>query len=287
LLACTTALAEDPEPAKAKEAEAQPGSGVPTPEQLLQKAEASVAKLKDYSGLMIKHERFEDGVEKNVMEFKFQKPFKVYVKYRMPHEGREAIYIPGWNDNEVKVHKGSFPDITLNLDPYGGTAMDGNHHPVTHFGLENTIRISAKNMRKALKRGDGEFKVTDAGKMHGKEVWKIDGRFPKGGYFVTAKDDETLWDISKRTGQDMYLIMYTNKDYDDPDDPDEDDKVFIPRYYGGRVEFIVDKKTALPVKITTWDWNGRLYESYEYPEVRLNPGLTRQDFNPENPAYDF
>lgn len=261
--------------------------GTPTPEQLLRRAEQTIAKVKDYRGLMIKKERFEEGVETAVMEFKFQKPFKVYVKYRKPHQGREAIYIPGWNDNEVKVHKGSFPDLTVNLDPFGGTAMDGNHHPVTHFGLESTIRISANNLRKAIKRGEGEFKVTDGGMMHGKKVWKIAATFPRGGYHTTAKEDETLWDISKRTGQDMFLIMYTNKEFDDPDDPDEDDKVFIPRYYGGRAEFILDKETGLPVKVSTWDWNGRLYESYEYPELVLNPGLTPKDFDPDNPAYDF
>lgn len=259
----------------------------PTPEALLHKAEKSIAKIKDYKGLMIKHERFEDGIEKSVMEFKFQRPFKVYVKYRTPHEGREAIYVRGWNDGEVRVHKGSFPDLTVNLDPFGGTAMDGNHHPVTHFGIENTIKISANNLRKAIKRGEGEFKVTDGGMMHGKQVWKIEASFPKGGYYTTAREDETLWNISRRTGQDAFLIMYTNEEFDDLDDPDEDDKVFIPRYYGGRAEFILDKENGLPVKVSTWDWNGRLYESYEYPSLVLNPGLVAKDFDPDNPAYDF
>jgi hypothetical protein len=143
------------------------------------------------------------------------------------------------------------------------------------------------NLRRAIKRGDGDFKVSDGGTMFGKKVWKIDARFPKGGYFTTAKEDETLWDISKRTMMDMFMIMYTNEEFDDPDDPDEGDKVFIPRYYGGRAEFYLDKETGLPVKLSTWDWAGRLYECYEYPEIKLNPGLNRQDFNPDNPKYDF
>jgi outer membrane lipoprotein-sorting protein len=265
--------------------EAKPA--VPTVEELLKRAEDSIAKVNDYSGRMIKWERFEDGVQKTVMEFKFQRPFKVYVKYVTPHKGREAIYKKGWNDGEVKVHKGDFPDLTLNLDTQGGTAMDENHHPITDFGLENTIRITGKNLRKALKRNEGDFKVSDGGTMHGQETWKIEAKLPKGGHFVTAKDDETLWGVAKRTGQDMYLIMYANKDYDDWDDPDEGDKVFVPRYYGGRSELIVSKKTGLPVKVSTWDWSGKLYEAYEYPELKLNPGLGAQDFNPDNKAYDF
>ena len=260
---------------------------VPTVEQILANAEKSLAGINDYTGTMIKYERFGNEVQKTVMEFKFARPFQVYVKYVTPHEGREAIYRRGWNKNRVKVHKGDFPDITLNLDPYGSTAMDENHHPVTHFGLQTTIRISAANLRKAMKNKEGTFKVSDGGVLFGQQTWKIEATFPKGGRFVTAKDDETLWDISRRTGQDMYLILYTNPDYDDPDDPDEGDKVFVPRYYGGRVELYVSKKTWLPLKVSTWDWNGRLYEAYEYPKLVLNPGLGPKDFDPDNPAYDF
>jgi outer membrane lipoprotein-sorting protein len=274
------ALAQETEPAK------EEAPAVPSVDQILKDAEEAIAKIKDYTGVMIKHERFEDGVEKAVMEFKFQRPFKVYIKYREPHTGREAIYKPGWNDGEAKVHKGSFPDVTMNLDPYGSWAMDGNHHPVTHFGLENTIKISANNLRKALKRKEGDFKVTED-KLWGQPIWKIEASFPKGGHFTTAKEDETLWDISKRTGQDMFIIMWANKDFDDPDDPDEGDRVFIPRYYGGRAEFCVSKKTKLPIKASTWDWAGRLYESYEYPEMKFDVGLTAKDFDPDNPKYDF
>jgi len=280
------AQAEDA-PATAAPATAEPG--IPTVEQLLSKAEASVKNFKDYTGYMDKQERFiGEGLGKlEKTFFKFALPFKVYIKFLNVYNGREAIYVLGRNDNEVKVHKGTFPDITVNLDPQGATAMEGNHHPATDFGLESTIRISAANLRKALKRGEGEFKVSDGGVVNGRPVWKIDAKFPKGGHFVTAKDDEELWHIAKRTGQDMYLIMYTNKDYDEPDDPDEGDKVFIPRYYGGRSELLVDKENFMPVKATTWDWSGKLYEMYSYYNMKFNVGLTDQDFNPDNKAYDF
>jgi len=277
-------------PAQAEDAPAAAmDPSIPTVEQLLSKAEASVKTIKDYTGNMDKREWFiGDGLGKlEKTSFKFARPFKVYIKFLNVYNGREAIFIRGWNDNEVKVHKGTFPDITVNLDPQGGTAMEGNHHPVTDFGLESTITISARNLRKALKRSEGDFKVSDGGVVNGRPVWKIEAKFPKGGQFVTAKDDETLWQIGKRTGQDMYLIMYTNKDYDDPDDPDEGDKVFIPRYYGGRSELLVDKENFLPVKATTWDWAGRLYEMYSYYNMKFNVGLTGKDFDPDNKAYDF
>ena len=30
-----------------------------------------------------------------------------------------------------------------------------------------------------------------------------------------------------------------------------------------------------------------LLESYTYPNLKLNPGLTNADFDPKNPAYNF
>ncbi len=285
LLLAAPALAADDAPATEQPAAA----AVPTVEQLLIGAEKTLADISDYTGIMTKQERFlEEMGRRERTRIKFAKPFKVYIKFLNVHGGREAIYVRGWNDNEVKVHKGTFPDINVNLDPRGSMAMDGNHHPITDFGLANTCRVAAENLRRAVKRKEGEFKVTDAGTVNGRPVWKIEANFPKGGHLVTAREDETLWDIADRTGQDMYLILYTNrKQYDEPDDVDEGDRVFIPRYYGGKAEFVLDKEYFTPVRIRTWDWDGRLYESYDYQDMEFNVGLTRRDFDPDNPAYDF
>ena len=263
--------------------------GVPTVEEILKNAETEVKKMKTYTGFMDKQERFVgDGLGKlEKTSFKYSDPFKVYIKFLNCYNGREAIFVRGRNENQVTVHNGSFPDLTLNLDTFGNTAMEGNHHPITEFGMASTIRISAKNLRKALKRKEGDFKVTDGGTVNGRPVWKIDAKLPKGGHFITAKDDETLWHIAKRTGQDMYLIMYTNKDYDEADDPDEGDKVFIPRYYGGRSELLVDKENWMPVKATTWDWGGRLYEMYSYHGMKYNVSLSAKDFDTNNKEYGF
>jgi outer membrane lipoprotein-sorting protein len=287
LLAAPRILAEEPAaPAATAEPAAVPG--LPSVDELLAQAKESIGKVQDYTAHMTKQERFKDGVlRKEVVRFKFARPFKVYIKFLEPYVGREVIFNQGANDNEVRVHKGSFPDLTVNLDPRGGMAMENNHHPVVHFGLENTIKLAEINLSLAHKRGEGEFKVTDGGEVGGRPTWKIEASFPMGGYYTEAKDDETLWNISERTMQDMYLILYTNKEFDDPDDPDEGDKVFIPRYYGKKAEFFLDKETKLPIRVRIWDWNGKLYEEFEYKEVKLNPGLTAKDFDSSNPEYKF
>ncbi len=264
--------------------------GIPTVDQIIQTAEKNLAGTRDYTGKLQRQERFLDGMKKQLNFFKFKKPFSVYLRFIDPFGGREVIFVRGWNDNELKVHKGSFPDITVSLDPRGSRAMERSHHSITQFGFENTLKLATKNLNLARKRKEGEIKVSDGGVVNGRPVWKIEARFPKGGRFVTARDDETLWDISRRTGQDMYLLLYTNhqkNDYDEPDDVDGGDRVFIPRYYGGQTEFYVTKDKSIPVRVVIRDWRGRLYEQYDYSEVKLNVGLTRKDFDAENPAYNF
>jgi hypothetical protein len=263
---------------------------VPTVDQIIKTAEETLAGTRDYTGKLYRQERFLDGMKNQLNFFKFKKPFSVYLRFIDPFGGREVIFVRGWNDNELKVHKGSFPDITVSLDPKGSRAMERSHHPISQFGFANTLKMASKNLNLARKRNEGEIKVSDGGVVNGQPVWKIESRFPKGGHFVTAKDDETLWDISRRTGQDMYLLLYTNhqkNDYDEPDDVDEGDRVFIPRYYGGRTEFYVTKDKSIPVRVVIRDWQGRLYEQYDYTEIKLNVGLTSKDFDPDNPAYDF
>jgi hypothetical protein len=41
------------------------------------------------------------------------------------------------------------------------------------------------------------------------------------------------------------------------------------------------------IKAVTWDHRGELYESYEFKELKLNPGLDARDFDYRNEGYDF
>jgi hypothetical protein len=54
-----------------------------------------------------------------------------------------------------------------------------------------------------------------------------------------------------------------------------------------RVIVHFDIENKLPIQIETYDGGGRLLEAYGYEDLKLNPGLTDADFDPENPAYNF
>jgi outer membrane lipoprotein-sorting protein len=58
-------------------------------------------------------------------------------------------------------------------------------------------------------------------------------------------------------------------------------------YYCMTALLDVDHEHRLPVYAEIFDWHGQLIERYGYLDVRVNPGLSEEDFNPHNPAYGF
>jgi len=58
-------------------------------------------------------------------------------------------------------------------------------------------------------------------------------------------------------------------------------------YYCMSALIDVDGERQLPIYAEIFDWEGRLFERYGYIDLRLNPGLTDQDFDAKNPDYGF
>lgn len=75
---------------------------------------------------------------------KFKKPQSVYLRWTGPvRPGQEVIYVAGRNGGQLRAHKGSFPDLTLNLDPAGAVAMECNRRSVNQLGLGSVIELLA------------------------------------------------------------------------------------------------------------------------------------------------
>jgi len=264
-----------------------PVPGAARIESLLQQSFNAMAGVYDYRGTLVKQERIGDELVEQTIAFKFSRPFKVYVKYGEPHEGREGLYVRGDNRDRLRAHKGSVPDLAVSLDPRGRVAMAGNHHPITSFGLERMLELAAANIRKAIERKDATIRLSDGGLVHGEPSWRIDIESRSGGRYVTAERYEDLWELADRVGQNMYVILHHNEDIESPKDIRAGQKVFVPHYYASRGEYFIGKRTFLLIKAKSWDHRGQLYESYEYPELVLNPGLEDRDFDHRNEDYDF
>jgi len=256
-------------------------------EALLEKSSNAMAGVYDYQGTLVKQELFRDELIKQTIEFKFSRPFKVYVKYIEPHAGREGLYVRGANRNRLRAHKGSLPDVAVSLSPLGRVAMEDNHHPITSFGLERMLEVGTANIRKALERGDATVRVSNGGAVNGEPTWRIDVKSRSGGRHVDARRGEDLWELATRVGQDMYVLLHHNDGIDSPTDLSEGQSVFVPNYYASRGEYFIGKRTFMMIKAKSWDHHGQLYESYEYPVLELNPGLDDRDFDHRNKDYDF
>ena len=49
----------------------------------------------------------------------------------------------------------------------------------------------------------------------------------------------------------------------------------------------IDKELLLPLRILTYGWEGKLLGEYIYENVKINVGLSDEDFDPQNEAYNF
>ena len=274
-------------------AEAEPATPPPLPDasEILGSMGRAAAELRDYTMTLVRQERFADTLspEETILE-KWSRPQRIYVKVLAGAKaGQEAIFDLGRNGNRLKAHKGSFPDITLNLDPRGSWAMSGNHHSLAEVSLPNFVRIVLENVAEARRRGEGRVEVAGRETLWGRPAFKLVLESPPGGRVVALGEGETLWDVARATGQAIGVILHANRGrgFTRAKDPRPGDPIFVPRYYGSRVELWVDEELRLPIRALILDHDGKLFERYEHRDLRVDVGLTDADFDPRNPGYRF
>lgn len=49
----------------------------------------------------------------------------------------------------------------------------------------------------------------------------------------------------------------------------------------------LDQILGVPIKVSIYDALDALAEEYVFHQISINVGLTDQDFDPDNPEYDF
>ena len=177
-------------------------------------------------------------------------PRSVYLLFVTPNAGREAIWIDGWNDNQMLAHEGSGPLSFLgsvNLDPEGPRAMEGSKNPITRSGLAALGRTIADQWRRETRYGEVDVKLYPEAKLDGRACRVIESTHP-----VPRREfafHKTRLFLDAETGV-----------------PFAAQQLGWPRAEG----------QPPPV-----------LEDYRYGDLRLDAGLTPRDFNPENPAYNF
>jgi outer membrane lipoprotein-sorting protein len=247
--------------------------------------------VQDYTMRLVKRElRGKTLGDEETLDVKWQRPQKIYLHgIDTVHKGREVLFVPGVNKNRIKVHPGSFPDITLNLDPYGHLAMSESHHPVPEVSLVHLVALIGDNVRRARAKNFGTISVNGHETVFGRPTLVIEAKMPATGTTPTIAKGQTIWDLAKATGQDMYVILHANRarHWTRPEHPEPGDAVLVPEFYAGRMVVWIDDVLRLPIQIDLYDHEGTLYEHYEHRHLALNVGLTPTDFDAKNPAYRF
>jgi len=247
--------------------------------------------IHDYTMKLVKQEWIGNSLsEEEALFVKWARPLSFYYRrLTEPHKGREVMYVLGWNHDKLRVSLGTFPNLSLNLDPFGALAMSGGGRPVTETSLVYLVDVVLKNFLAADRQGRATVKMLGEETILGRPCVRLEVSAPKGGSDCILQKGETLWDIARKTGQSIAPILHANREkgWKDPEDARAGDRVFVPRYYASRIDLSIDRELNLPVRALIYDNDGMLFERFEHRDLRVNVGLTARDFDPKNPAYRF
>ncbi|HYL79519.1 MAG TPA: DUF1571 domain-containing protein [Candidatus Acidoferrum sp.] len=150
---------------------------------LLELAEKSYAGVRDYTSVMVGRERLGEVLRpQETILLKFQRPFKVYMKWLDgPSKGREGLYSSGAHNGKFLIYepRGIRRLFTAALDPSDQRVMEQSRHPVTDVGIGRLLEIVSENARRGAKAG--ALQVVDQGitELAGRRVRTLEGLLPR------------------------------------------------------------------------------------------------------------
>ena len=238
----------------------QPGMTEPSSElalmeeakNLVAEGRARYAEIHSYSCLFTKRERMKNGrlVGPQVLEMKARtNPRSIYFRFVKPHAGREAIWVDGQFGGKMLVH-----DVGL------GKLLAG------------TLKIEPNS---SMAMEDNRHPITDAGLGYLLDELAVRWaeEMQPGSIDVTVAHDAMVGD------RPCIMVESTH--------PDKQ-----PEFLYHKVKVYFDKELLMPIRFEAYDWpkkNGKidLVEEYMYVDLKLNPGLDADDFDPANSQYSF
>lgn len=176
-------------------------------------------------------------------------PFSVYLRFSSPVPGRAVLYVQNQNNGDMIARRGGSrsPNMTLRLDPEGSMAMDGNRYPITEIGFKNLAKRLIEVLEQEMEYRDGEIHVWENAHIEDRKC--------------------THFRLTHRTKR--------------------------PNLTYHMAEVTVDDELGVPIRYRAFDFpkeeggEPQLLEHYAYTDVRINVGLTDEDFDYRNPSYGF
>lgn len=209
-----------------------------------------LSELKDYEATFIKKERFGRKVIETPIRVKVRhEPFSVYMHFGKPHEGREVIFVAGKNDGRLLAHETGLKSIvgTLSLETDSRRAMEGNHYPITRFGMFNILESVIEQWEHDALLPGADVAFYPKATVGNAACKAIETKFLS--HVQGASFQTTRLYLDAETGFPVRVQQYN-----------------FPRRSGRQPE---------------------LHEEYTFLSIKTNVGLTNADFDINNPEYDF
>ena len=219
-----------------------------------------------------------------------REPLSIYMKVLVPTPGREGIWREGWNDGKVRVHLGTFPDLTVDVDPHAPIAMRNQHHAVDEMGFGVISETLGRMLDRARDLGHpAALRYLGSPELWGKVVDRVEVEAPPEvtGSWYRLQPGEDPFVLSRRFGLAPYAFLYATPGLNVWSDVKPGVQVWVPPFYAGRAVVDIDREHGLPIRLVIWDDQGRLFEHLEYTDLRVDVGLADSVFDPANPEYAF
>lgn len=265
---------------------------------LLERMERAWDEVSDYTALLLKTERFADGTITDERGFiKFRKPNQLYLHLlEGANAGAELLFPKPGTDSVILARAGGVSGtvagfllkvpaigrlIPFEFDLYDARLMYAQHHPLPDSTIAAMMRLISTNLKTATWHMEGSMCLHTSEPVDGRGAVKVEVLFPSGvGMWHTVAEGETLPTIASDYGQDRYVILYNNPSIDFEKALSVGERIFVPRYYAPRAMMWISESFNLPVKLQMFDDEQRLYESYSNTDLRIDVGLSDEDFDP-------
>ena len=216
------------------------------PLKLLYEGRRYFAGVRDYTCTLQSRETIKGVLrDENVMTCKMRtQPFSVYMRWLAPKkaQNQEVCFVLGKNNNKMRVHStqlGAKIAGFVSIDPTDPRVMEHSRHTIYEAGLGNLIEQTIKLWEFERQMGKTQVKLGEYS-YNNRRCIRIE---------------------TTRTERVQGLYCYRSVLY-------------------------VDSETKLPLRTENYDWprpggpaDGELLEMFSYIDLRVNVGLTDQDFN--------
>ncbi|REJ85318.1 MAG: DUF1571 domain-containing protein [Bacteroidetes bacterium] len=238
---------------------------------------------------LLSTERMKDGkISQSDMLVKLQsKPQRIYIYCVNPNPGVEVLWPISMTDDRMLINPNGFPYVNLKINQQNSLVRKNTHHIIEEIGFNYLSDMISYYIDMYGENFYRYIRITDTITYDNKSCIRLVYDFSDYDMILyLVKKNESLTDIAGRFKLSDYHLLCLNPSIKDYTDIHAGQIIRIPNFYNRKIEFIIDRKSYMPLVQTVSDEKG-MYEKYEWRNIILNPELSEEDFSPLNKKYGF